>query len=253
MKSNKVALVTGGTGKLGQLFLKGFATLGYTVLFTTRDAKRADFMRANCLTWGARDVRVVEADLASDVGVSSAINQLKTFDVWPTVIVNNARSVETLRVNGDGLTPWEHWHGEFQIGVVAAYQLTMACAQSEAPPNSVINISSIYGVTAANRRLYERPDIETSVNYGVVKAGLIHLTKELAVRLAPRVRVNAVSFGGVRGRASEAFEHRYSELCPGGRMLTDDDVFGPIAFLAGSASSGMTGHNIVVDGGWTVW
>jgi NAD(P)-dependent dehydrogenase (short-subunit alcohol dehydrogenase family) len=79
------------------------------------------------------------------------------------------------------------------------------------------------------------------------------LTKELAVRLAGRhIRVNAISFGGVEGRVNEAFKARYAQFCPLGRMLNDNDLAGPVEFLATPASSGVTGHNLVVDGGWTI-
>ena len=92
------------------------------------------------------------------------------------------------------------------------------------------------------------------MNYGVTKAALIHLTKELAVRLAPRgISVNAVSYGGVEGRVDGGFRERYGRLCPTGRMLDDSQVFGAVKFLCSSDSSGMTGHNLIVDGGWTIW
>jgi NAD(P)-dependent dehydrogenase (short-subunit alcohol dehydrogenase family) len=72
--------------------------------------------------------------------------------------------------------------------------------------------------------------------------------------LAPRnVQVNCVSFGGVKGRADADFEARYAKLAPTGRMLDEKDIAGPVAYLLSDASVGMTGHNLVVDGGWTVW
>ncbi len=248
-----VVLVTGGTGRLGQVFLRGFAEAGATVVFTTRDAAAAEDLRADCAQRGAGRVVAIEADLTADNGGAVVAAALAGHGLAPTVLVNNARSVTTLRVDADGTMPRAHWRGEFDLGVVAAYELTMALMRGESRLRSVINVASMYGVTAANRGLYDRPDTESAINYGVVKAALIHLTKELAVRLAPTVRVNAVSYGGVRGRASAAFEARYAALCPSGRMLSDADVFGPVAFLAGHDASGMTGHNLVVDGGWTIW
>ncbi len=253
MRSDEVVLITGGAGKLGRSVLRGFSARGGVVAFTTRDAAAAEPLREECLSWGASAAHVFEADLRADDAATSLASALAARGVLPTVLINNARSVETLRAGADGLMPSSHWLGEFQLGVVAAYALTMACVRLPRAPHSVINVASMYGVTAANRRLYDRPDVESPINYGVVKAALIHLTKELAVRLAPAIRVNAISYGGVGGRASEAFEARYAALCPAGRMLTDDDVFGPVAFLSGPDSSAMTGHNLVVDGGWTIW
>ena len=119
---------------------------------------------------------------------------------------------------------------------------------------SIINISSIYGMVAPNRTIYDDFERHAPIHYGVAKAALIHLTKEMAVRLADRgIRVNAVSYGGVEGRAKEEFIRRYSSLCPSGRMVPPQDVAGSVEFLASDASNGVTGHNLVVDGGWTVW
>ena len=74
------------------------------------------------------------------------------------------------------------------------------------------------------------------------------------MRLAKNlVRVNCAAFGGVEGRVDEAFKKRYSELCPSGRMLSEDEIFGPIDMLLSEKTSGMTGHILMIDGGWTVW
>jgi NAD(P)-dependent dehydrogenase (short-subunit alcohol dehydrogenase family) len=253
MVPKDVVLVTGGTGKLGRSFLRGFSSKGSVVAFTTRNTSGAESLCGECLAWGASAVHVIEADLAAERGAAVVAQALESRGVFPSVVINNARSIDTLRTGADGLMPRSHWLGEFNLGVVAAYDLTMACSRLSRKPHSVVNVASMYGVTAANSSLYDQPEIESPVNYGVVKAALIHLTKELAVRLAPSIRVNAVSFGGVRGRASKDFEARYSALCPAGRMLTDDEVFGPVEFLSGALASGMTGHNLVVDGGWTIW
>mgnify|MGYP003739618353 FL=1 len=116
--------------------------------------------------------------------------------------------------------------------------------------SSIVNISSMYGIVAPNPLLYDDGLKNSPVHYGVCKAALIHLTKELAVRLAPRnIRVNAISFGGVEGRVDEAFKSRYARLCPLGKMLTEEDLGGSVEFLASEQSRGITGHNLVVDGG----
>jgi len=112
----------------------------------------------------------------------------------------------------------------------------------------------MYGIVTATPALYDDPRNMAPMHYGVAKAALIHLTKEMAVRLAPRgVRVNAVSYGGIEGRADEAFAARYKKLAPLERMLRLDEVHAPVEFLLSAGASGMTGHNLVVDGGWTLW
>ncbi len=79
-------------------------------------------------------------------------------------------------------------------------------------------------------------------------------TKNLAVQLAKlNIRVNSISYGGVEGRASKEFKERYARLCPIARMLKIKEVVGAVEFLATDMSSGMIGHNLIIDGGWTIW
>ena len=119
---------------------------------------------------------------------------------------------------------------------------------------SVVNIGSQYGVVAPNLNLYSEPIKDSPLHYGVAKAALGHLTKELAVRLAPQgIRVNCVAFGGVEGRVGDDFKKRYAELCPMGRMLNEADLAGPVDLLLSPSSSAITGHTLIVDGGWSIW
>ncbi len=82
----------------------------------------------------------------------------------------------------------------------------------------------------------------------------MHLTKELAVRLASKeVQVNCIAFGGVEGRVDDAFKERYAKLCPLGRMLRDDEIVGPVDMLLSDKCTGFSVHVIAVDGGMSIW
>ena len=113
----------------------------------------------------------------------------------------------------------------------------------------------MYGIVAPNKKIYVDGYNSSPSFYGVAKAAQIHLTKELSVRMANhRIRVNSISFGGVEGRVNNSFKKKYAQLCPIGRMLKPSEIFEPIWFLANeNSSSGATGHNLVIDGGWTIW
>jgi NAD(P)-dependent dehydrogenase (short-subunit alcohol dehydrogenase family) len=89
--------------------------------------------------------------------------------------------------------------------------------------------------------------------YGVSKGGLIQLTRWLATTIAPEVRVNAISPGGIFRNQPEAFVNRYAEKTPLGRMATEDDFRGAIAYLASDLSRYVTGQILSVEGGWGVW
>ncbi|QQR81417.1 MAG: SDR family oxidoreductase [Deltaproteobacteria bacterium] len=247
--------ITGATGILGRAFTLGFADEGANIVFTSRGGGSADQLRKECLAHGAKQVLCIQTDLLSDHSVPFIIEELKKSNLLPNILINNARNADFIKPTSDGLTPRESWRNEFMLGVILPYELTMAIAGCERSPlKSVINISSIYGITAPNLTLYDHPSRDSSANYGVTKAALIHLTKELAVRLAPlKIRVNAISYGGVKGRADIAFQDRYGKLCPSGKMLEVSEVFGAVKYLSSSNAAGVTGHNLVVDGGWTIW
>ena len=112
----------------------------------------------------------------------------------------------------------------------------------------------MYGVVAPNKNLYLDGYNKSSINYGVAKSAQIHLTKELSVRYSDlNIRVNCISFGGFEGRVDKTFLKNYAKMCPLGRMLDKSESFGPVWFLSSDLSNGTTGHNLIVDGGWSVW
>jgi len=96
-------------------------------------------------------------------------------------------------------------------------------------------------------------DGEKHIGYGVSKAGVIQLTKHLAVHLAPDIRVNCVVPGGVKFEQDENFIKRYSKYTPMGRMMNVNELTGILDFLCSEKSTYITGENIKVDGGWTAW
>ena len=117
--------------------------------------------------------------------------------------------------------------------------------------SSIVNFSSTYGCVSPLPNLYDGD--EKHIGYGVSKAGVIHLTKHLATHLAPNIRVNCVTPGGVNFLQSEDFKKKYDKLTPMKRMMRADELNGILDFLCSEKSSYMTGENIKVDGGWTAW
>jgi 2-deoxy-D-gluconate 3-dehydrogenase len=121
----------------------------------------------------------------------------------------------------------------------------------------MINLSSIYGLVAPDQRMYQRigqPPQFKPVYYSVTKAGILGLTRYLAAYYAGKnIRVNALSPGGVYNGHDQAFVQAYSARAVLGRMAEKDEMNGALLFLASDASRYMTGADLIVDGGWTVW
>ena len=247
-------LITGASGRVGRILVDHFLRAGTTVIGTVRRLESVKALESLHAGYGESLV-VLRGDLTDSGCVKAIACELSERGLLPFAVVNNARSLESLAVGEQGRVSRENFLNEYLLDVVVPYELTMELAQQrESGLRSVINIGSQYGVVAGNPSLYADAEKGTPIHYGVAKAAVVHLTRELAVRLAPRrIRVNCVSFGGIEGRVDAAFQARYAGLCPQGRMLKEADISGPVEFLASDSSSGMTGHNLVVDGGWTAW
>jgi NAD(P)-dependent dehydrogenase (short-subunit alcohol dehydrogenase family) len=147
------------------------------------------------------------------------------------------------------------WRKALEVNLTAPFVLTQMCAPALASSGhgSVINVSSIYGVGGPNWSLYAGTTMGNPAAYAASKGGLIQLTRWLATTLAPKIRVNAISPGGVSNHQAETFVQRYIALTPLGRMATEEDFKGAVAFLASDLSAYVTGQNLMVDGGWTTW
>ena len=246
-------LITGGTGKFGRQFVRHFVQVGWQVAYTTTSLSQAQDL---CMQYPElRNAYGIEVDLVDDGASSTLLAALQENDLRVNHLVNNARSLSSLRINESGISSRQDMLDEYLLGVVVPYELAMALWSCQRETlKTVTNIGSQYGVVATNPNLYGSRRAHSPIQYGVSKAALHHLTRELAVRMAPdEVRVNAIAYGGVEGRTDASFRSRYSELVPNSRMLKDEEVIGPLDFLTSGASSSVTGHVLVADGGWTAW
>jgi NAD(P)-dependent dehydrogenase (short-subunit alcohol dehydrogenase family) len=252
--TSRTILITGGSGKFGRTLVSYFLAAGDRVIATCRTDESLGKLLQAYLSYGDKFVGL-KADLTENNSAALLREQLDARDIRPDCLINNARSLRFLKIGEDGLVSRKNFSDEYLLDVVVPYELTMELAQQlDSQLRRVLNIGSQYGTVAANPHLYTDPLQQSPLHYGVAKAALAHLTKELAVRLAgANIQVNCVAFGGVEGRVDEAFKQRYALLCPMGRMLRDDEVVGPVDMLLSDKCSGVTGHILAVDGGWGIW
>jgi NAD(P)-dependent dehydrogenase (short-subunit alcohol dehydrogenase family) len=255
----RVALITGGAGHLSRAMAGALAELGaaIAVLDVERDAAHsvADELRRN---YGVRTL-ALHVDLASEPDVRAApaavVSALGRLDV----LVNNAALVGTSALKGWGVPFAEQradtWRLALEINLTAPFVLTQACRDAlvSSGHGSIVNIGSIYGLVAPDMSLYAGTALGNPAAYAVSKGGLLQFTRWLSTALAPRVRVNAITLGGVERGQAAVFQQRYIARTPLGRMAVEEDVKGAVAYLASDLSAFVTGHNLVVDGGWTAW
>lgn len=251
---NRTILITGGSGKLGKSLLKHFLAKGDRVITNSRSDSSMTEMQRMYAPYKDQFI-AFNSDFTNNDSVISLVQRLHDSDIYPDCLVNNARSRGYLQMDKEGKVSRENFAGEFLLDVIIPYELTMAIADHNSSRlRRVVNIGSQYGSVAANPHLYTNPLEQSPLHYSVCKAAVAHLTKELAVRLAGRgIQVNCVAFGGVEGRVDSSFKERYAKLCPMGRMLSDDEIAGPVDMLLTDHFSGMTGHVMAVDGGWGIW
>lgn len=251
---SRCILITGATGKIGKVLTQHFLAAGDTVVAAGRSADALADLKIELSRAGGA-LHTLRADLMAPNAAATVLEGLRKINCMPDRLINNARNLTFLRVGKDGLTAREDFQNEFALDVIAPYELVMALAFAPSSRlRAVVNIGSQYGAVAPNLHLYKDPIQQSPLQYGVAKAALAHLTKELAVRLADRsIRVNCVAFGGVEGRVDDAFKQRYVALCPLGRMLGEHELAGPVDLLLSDLASGVTGHTMMVDGGWSVW
>ena len=251
----RVVLITGGAGHLGRAMTLAFADLGARVAVSDRDLAMTTAAAADAGP-AAVPFAVDLADMDAVRGLPESVrSQLGRIDV----LVNNAAFVGSMALDGWAVAfeaqSVDTFRAALDVNLAAAFALTQAAAPMLAASGhgSVVNIASIYAIAGPDQRLYAGTDLGNPAAYAASKGGLVQLTRWLATTLAPSIRVNAVSPGGIARNQPTAFIERYVARTPMGRMATEDDVLGAVAYLASDLSSYVTGQNLVVDGGWTAW
>lgn len=257
--TGRVALITGGAGHLGRAMASALAELGSELVLLDREHQPlAAAAAALTSAYGVR-VEVLTCDLESEHACAQVPAFMRDHFGRLDVLVNNAAFV-----GSSGLDGWNTdfqnqslrtWRRALEVNLTAVFALTQGCRGllEASDHGSVVNVGSIYGVHGPDLSLYEGTAMHNPAAYAASKGGLLQLTRWLATVLAPRIRVNALSPGGVGRGQPQAFVERYEARTPLGRMGTEEDFKGAIAFLATDLSSWVTGQNIMVDGGWGVW
>lgn len=253
------AMITGATGGLGRVLADTLAELGASLLLVDRPGSDFEPLVDELVKRRAVAVQCEPCDLEVSGQRADLVKKLSAGQEGLSVLINNAAFVGTSELTGWAV-PFEEqtvetWRRALEVNLTAAFDLcrglTPLLRKSEG--GNIINIASIYGEYGPDWRLYEGTQMANPAAYAASKGGLIQMTRWLATTLAPKVRVNAISPGGVFRGQPAAFVERYAARTPLGRMAHEDDFRGAVAYLASDLSKYVTGHNLPVDGGWGIW
>lgn len=239
---NKIIVVVGGNGLLGKEFVKQIRENGGTAIC-------ADIMQTSDLK-----NHTFQCDITDEKSIANLIEHVLKehgrIDGW----INTAyprtedwgKKIDTISFDSWKKNVDMHLNGYFISSKLAIDAML---------PNkkgSLINISSIYGMVGPDFSLYEGTEMTMPVAYSAIKGGLINLGKYLASYYGKSgIRVNTISPGGIFDNQPASFLENYNRKVPLKRMGTADDIAPAAIYLLSDASSYVTGHNLVVDGGWT--
>ena len=257
--TGRVALVTGGAGHLGRVMAEALAEMGAAIALLDVDGDACERETKSIAT--RFDVRTLPLaiDLTDEARLrdvpAAVVGELGRLDI----LINNAALVGTSALDGWAVPfTLQHstaWRRALEVNLTAPFFLVQeaaACLKASGR-GAVINIGSTHGLVGTMPSLYEGTSLGSPGAYAASKAALIHLTRWLATVLAPHVRVNSISPGGVARAQPALFTERYEASTPLGRMASEEDFKGAVVYLASDLSAYVTGHNLVVDGGWTAW
>lgn len=251
----QVILVTGGYGHLGRAIVLGLAAHGAVVAVLGRSEEAFHTTFAH-LASHEYAIHFIPCDVADTHSVQTALATTRARLGLPAVLINNA-------FYSKGNQPDQLTDEEFAVGLDGSLGTTYRCIREVLPyfrergAGKIVNVASMYGVVAPDFDAYEAaPQFTNPPHYGAAKAGTIQLTRYFASYLgAENIQVNCVTPGAFPSEAVQqhpAFIQALEQRIPLGRIGQPEDLMGAFVYLSSRASDFVTGHNLVIDGGWTI-
>ena len=259
--TGKTALITGGGGLLGPKHAEAIVEYGGKVILADWHKDRAK-EKAELI---GENASYEYMDVTDKESIQSVVDKYDKIDI----LINNAAKDPKVK-KGGGLTPDSRFEtmteDYWKEGIDACINGTFLCSQIvsnkmlENGGGVILNIASDLGVIAPDQRIYRQDGVEDNlqnvkpITYSAAKWAVVGMTKYLSVYFAQRgIRVNCLSPTGVYNNHPEDFVKKLSNIIPMGRMSDIDEYKGAIVFLCSEASSYMTGENLIIDGGKSVW
>jgi NAD(P)-dependent dehydrogenase (short-subunit alcohol dehydrogenase family) len=266
--SDKWVVVTGAAGLLGKQHSTALLEVNANLVLLDKDKDKIIQLvhELNQLGFSGKILNY-EIDITNEIKVLAVDKDLSAKNISIDVLINNAAINPKYEVLADGkngsrvedfdLLDWDY---QLDVGLKGAFICSKVFGSNMAKQGNgvILNIASDLSIIAPDQRIYNNNSIELQnvkpITYSVIKSGLIGMTRYLATYWnESNVRVNAISPGGVYENQDSEFVNRLTKLIPLGRMASPSEYKSAIQFLCSDASSYMTGQNLVIDGGRSVW
>ena len=265
--SDKTILITGAAGILGRQHANAVVSHGATVILTDVNLESVERLRDELNEKYCKETVVSEyMNVLDKSSIEKVIQKYDKIDV----LINNAAKDTKVEKKGD-MSPsvrfetmsLDSWTGDMKVGLDGCFlcSQTVVNKMLKTGGGNIINIASDLAISAPDQRIYKKSDIKEDkqhvkpVTYSVSKWALLGLTKYMSTYFADKnIRVNSLSPAGIYNKSlPDDFVQRLTSLIPMGRMANSGEYEGAIVFLCSDASEYMTGANIIMDGGRSVW
>jgi NAD(P)-dependent dehydrogenase (short-subunit alcohol dehydrogenase family) len=253
------ALITGANGNLGRVMSNALGEIGADLLLVDINASGLELFASELeKKWGIK-AETYLSNLEEESERTNLIEIISNSGKSLEVLINNAAFVGSSEIEGWS-TPFENqslnaWRRALELNLTCTFHLCQGLMPllEKSGRGSIINIASIYGHLGPNWSLYDGTTMANPAGYSASKGAVIQFSRWLATTVAPRVRVNSISPGGIVRNQPKVFVDKYITRTPLHRMANENDFIGAIAYLSTNLSSYVTGHDLVVDGGFSSW